>query len=467
MTIFAQVVLLAWAPLVVLVGSAVPIKRLVAMALVAGWLLLPNGGLEFRGLPDYDKTMVTVIALLTAIAVYQPGLLFAIRFKPIDLIPMLICVSATAASVANSLGIHDALATGLDAAIAYLAPYLIGRACFGDRAGLHLLATSIVIGGLLYVPLCLLEVRLSPQLHTLFYGFNERWNPGGLRFGGWRPMVFLDGGLQLGMWMTIASLIGVWMWSTKAWRTVFGIRLGLPLAVLLMTTVLCRSLGSLVLLFFGLAAMFAAKSMRTRAPLILMMLIPPTYIGVRSLGFWDGMNAVETVRRFSEERAESLEFRLTNENLLIEKASARPIFGWGGWGRSRVDDDYGRDITVTDGMWIIEYGSHGLFGLISKYSIMLLPLILLTFHYPHKAIHTDNLAPAFSLAVCIVLFSIDSLLNDMPNPILIVASGALAGAIATEQLSPIGTHPTSHLAYTGNNPNAAIVPRKLSSRSPQ
>ena len=34
----------------------------------------------------------------------------------------------------------------------------------------------------------------------------------------------------------------------------------------------------------------------------------------------------------------------------------RPVFGWGGWGRSRLHDDQGRDVSVTDGLCIISAG---------------------------------------------------------------------------------------------------------------
>ena len=33
------------------------------------------------------------------------------------------------------------------------------------------LCLSIIIGGVIYLPLCLYEIRMSPQLHSIFYGF--------------------------------------------------------------------------------------------------------------------------------------------------------------------------------------------------------------------------------------------------------------------------------------------------------
>jgi len=44
------------------------------------------------------------------------------------------------------------------------------------------------------------------------------------------------------------------------------------------------------------------------------------------------------------DRAQSLESRLTNEDMLTVRALERPAFGWGGWGRARIKDEWGQDI---------------------------------------------------------------------------------------------------------------------------
>ena len=45
--------------------------------------------------------------------------------------------------------------------------------------------------------------------------------------------------------------------------------------------------------------------------------------------------------------------------MLAAKAMRRPVFGWGGWGRSRVHDEWGTDLSITDGLWIIQFGQLG------------------------------------------------------------------------------------------------------------
>ena len=63
---------------------------------------------------------------------------------------------------------------------------------------------------------------------------------------------------------------------------------------------------------------------------------------------------------------------------MIKRALERPLFGWGGWGGSRIhDEESGRDISVTDGLWIIILGRNGMFGLCAWLLAMALPALLL------------------------------------------------------------------------------------------
>ena len=181
-------------------------------------------------------------------------------------------------------------------------------------------------------------------------------------------------GLQLSMWMVVASL--VWLLAVVAWPapTVYAPRAGILLAALLVTTLLTRSTGALLLFVVGIAALVSAKTTRSRLPIIALLLVPPVFIGVRTTGEFGWEPMVDAARLMSDDRARSLEGRFVNEDLLMTKAFQRPMFGWGGWGRNRVYDEYGKDLTVTDGRWIIELGQRGFVGLLSLFALLLLPL---------------------------------------------------------------------------------------------
>ena len=77
----------------------------------------------------------------------------------------------------------------------------------------------------------------------------------------------------------------------------------------------------------------------------------------------------------SQDRADSLQFRLDNEKQLLERASQRFIFGWGRYGRSLIYDPTREiDTSVTDGFWIITIGQFGLFGFLAEFGLLTFPI---------------------------------------------------------------------------------------------
>ena len=75
---------------------------------------------------------------------------------------------------------------------------------------------------------------------------------------------------------------------------------------------------------------------------------------------------------YNVERAESLQFRFEQERLLLDHAWKRVWFGWGRFGRNRVYNEEGKDISVTDGRWIITMGSFGFVGFAAEFGLLAL-----------------------------------------------------------------------------------------------
>jgi hypothetical protein len=121
------------------------------------------------------------------------------------------------------------------------------------------------------------------------------------------------------------------------------------------------------------------------------------------------------------ERVQSLQVRLDNENLLTAKAMQRPIFGWGRWARSHVYDASGKDISITDGLWVIALGESGLVGLIAISATLLLPTLLLWKRMPSYYWFQPQTAGLAALAMLAVLHMTDNLFNAMVNPLYILA----------------------------------------------
>lgn len=199
-------------------------------------------------------------------------------------------------------------------------------------------------------------------------------------------------------------------------------------AVLGLTTVLCRSMGALALLAFGIGLLVINKHIRSSAVLCALLMLPPAYMLTRTQGWWDGQQMLDFAASIDVERADSLRGRLQDEDLLIERALERPVFGWGGWGRWRIrDEDTGRDLTSSDGMWVIVRGERGIVGLAVNTLVVLLPFLLLLKRVPARDwAHSAFAGPAV-LAMLLLLWSIDNLFNAMHNPAFVMAAGGLSG----------------------------------------
>lgn len=426
------IALFCW-PLVVLVLFAVLKPRQAALAgFLGGWLFLPMAGYEFAGLPGYGKMEAASYGALVGMLLFDSARLGRLRFSWIDIPIVVWCLVPMASSLTNGLGAYDGASAVWGQSVTWGAPYLIGRMYFSDLEGLRTLAIGVVVGGLLYVPLCLLEVRVSPLLHVWLYGFHQHSWQQTYRFDGWRPTVFMQHGLAVGMWMTSASLVALWLWWTGAVRRVWSFPMGWVVVAIVVTTVLCKSAGAIALLAVGAIALAIAKVFRTNTVFAVLALVPVLYMGLRAPGIWDGSHLLEAVESIVPSKQGSLRYRIDAESTLAEHALWRPTFGWGGHGRnrpSRMGDDV-RD-WATDGLWIITLGQRGVIGLVAMSAIILLPTLLLLVRLPSAFWLHPKTAPVAALGLVLALFMVDCLFNAMVNPIFVLATGGIGGWLVT------------------------------------
>ena len=427
MNFTAYLALLGWPLVALTLCATLPPRRAVIAAFIGAWLFLPMASLPIPGLPDWTKLSATCISLLAGVLIFDFERLSRFRPSWIDLPMAAWCLCPIASSLTNTLGLYDGLSTCLFMIVTWGLPYIFGRLYFADMDGLRELAIGVFLGGLAYIPFCLFEIRMSPQLHTIVYGYNFQGSEHSHRFGGWRPAVFMAHGLMVGMWMTMSSLVGLWLWTSGTLRRLRGIALPWFLVPLVVTAILCKSAGAVVLLLVGILILAWFHGFRNRAPMHLLGIVAPLYILVRISGLWSGAELVEAAKLVSAERASSLATRFDNEDRLSDKAMKQAVFGWGGWGRSRVYDDSGRDISITDGLWIIEFGSRGLVGLTAMLGVFLLPIVILVRRVPVREWTRAWGAPAAALTTVVGLYLVDCIANAMITPIFILAAGGLTG----------------------------------------
>lgn len=430
MTSLVPIALFGWIVIGAMLFSVMSGRRAAMVAFIGAWLFLPVGQIGVPGLPDLTKSSAASAAVLLGILIFDLPRVLAIRPSIWDLPMVVWCLSPIPSSLTNGLGLYDGLAAVLTQVFVWGIPYLAGRIYFTDLAALRELATGVLVGGLVYLPFCMYEIRFSPQLHHLVYGYHQHTFGQSIRWGGYRPMVFMQHGLMVAMWMVAATLSGFWLWRGGALRRCAGLPAGVVVGVMMVVSVLCKSTGALLLGGLGVAMLLLASRLRTAFIAVIVVVMPIGYMTVRTFELWSGDDAVGMIDSINHERAASLRTRLENESILVDKAMRQPWFGWGGWGRNRVYDENGDDITITDGLWVIVLGQKGLLGLASLTAVLLGPMVLVVRRIRAARWRDADAAGAVVLATIAVLYALDCLMNAMVNPVFLVACGAVTGALA-------------------------------------
>ncbi|HWE02308.1 MAG TPA: hypothetical protein VG326_07825 [Tepidisphaeraceae bacterium] len=425
-TVYAALAL--WVPLTLAFFAMLPSRKAVMTSMIGGWLFLPVFMLKMKAIPACGKITIPSYACLLGTMLFDWHRLMKFRLKWFDMPMIAMCCIPYISSIQNDLGWYDGVSDIIAHFIVWGLPYFLGRIYFPDWDAFRELGIAIFIGGLIYIPFCLFEIRFSPQLHKYVYGFFPTEFVQSLRFGGYRPMCFLQHGLAVGMWMTSACLVGFWMWQCGTIKTVMGLPLVFLLGVLFVTTVLCKSTGGLLFLLAGVGILYSIKIAKTPILLLAVMAVGPTYMYLRASGTWNGDTAKDMALKYvGPERAQSLGVRIDAENILSVHALEQPWFGWGRWNRNRVYDAKGKDLAITDGLWILTMGEYGIIGLCALVAAILICPLMIWWRCPLKMWTHPGVAPAVAMAVLLALYMLDNILNSMPDPIFALALGGLTG----------------------------------------
>ena len=448
--------LVLWLPVVFTIFEKYPVRKAIVFSFVTAWLFLPPTLIPLPGFPDWSKMTATVTSVTICVWLKQPQRIFALKFRWYDLPVLVFCFCPFVSSIVNGAGAYDGLSAVLDEVFRWGLPYLIGRAFLADAEGVRQLCLGIAVGGIIYVPLCLFELRMSPILNLTIYGFNGRGGMDfGMRYGGYRPMVFLSFGLELGWWMCCASLASYQLWASGSVKRLFGYPMSVLTMILGLVTIACKATGALVLIAVGFVVIMFSK--RTKTSVLLWALIPlaPFYCVARPLGIMSGEQPVSIATSlFGGDRAQSLQFRFEQEEILMRNAMYRPIFGWsrnGGFNPVSAD---GKSI-ITDGLWIIVFGASGYVGLASLNAMLLVPSILFLRRFPPKTWQDPDVAPVATFAMILPLFMIDNLSNAMLNPIYAIAMGLVSGYEPSDRKARRGQGRSSSIA--GRRPDGLTL----------
>lgn len=417
----------------------------VLLTLIGGFLLLPvRGSLDLPVLPALSKTTVpSLTAFVIGAAILssrmkefapgsiQPGwlprnklilgLLGCVVIAPFLTVLFNSDRLVYGPTVLQGLRVYDGFSIVMRSFVLVL-PFLLARKYLARPEDHKTVLLVLCFAGLAYSLLALLEVRISPKINVLVYGFFAHdWHQH-VRGGQYRPLVFLKHGLWLGLFIA-----GTVIAAGICWRMMKGNRTKYLLALgwLFVTLFLARTLGAflIVLMILPIALFLTVRLQLICAGVLACIVL--FYPMLRGAGFIPTEHAVSIANSINPERADSLSFRLTHEDKLLVKANQRPIWGWGSWGRNRVYNEQGQDVSVTDGSWIIAIGSYGWVGYIGRFGLFTLPIILFAF----SRRRSDVTLATSGLCLVMVVNLIDMIPNSSLTPLTWMVAGALAGRL--------------------------------------
>ena len=476
---FAYLVLYSW-PLVVLVLFwKLPLSKALVASILGGYLFLPEAaGLDLPILPPLNKDLVpsfsaAVMCLFMARksvavprvpqgatgglrAVLAPQMppaaplertkrgrmIFRLLFLVLFLVPVLTVYGnpepvPQGPFIIPGLRAYDIGSLILQLSVSFL-PFWLAQRYLAQPEDQVMLLRAFAWSGLGYSLLCLVEIRLSPQLNNTLYGFYPSDFLQQMRAGGFRPMVFLHHGLWVGIYlaMTVLAAATLALWNKRNGQDGLS-TLGWVAAAmwLLLVLILSKAVGALALTLLLLPVLVLAGTQGQLLCAMVIACVTLFYPLLRGAG-WIPVDAVyEFSRSVSEERASSLKYRLDNEDLLLARAAEKPVSGWGSWGRNLLYEEYdGRIRTVPDGAWIIVIGAFGWLGYISHFGLLTVPMFLLGWSRRKLGVTVETSGLALLLGINLL----DLIPNATLTPLTYMVAGALAGryALATRSAEP-------------------------------
>lgn len=419
------------------------------IVIMAGELFLPmRAGYDLPLLPFIGRELLPYIAVGLCLATFHVDLLRRARFGTgVEVLGLVSAVGLIGTTVTNfdpiqlgsrvlqPMDLLEAVTGSITLLLTFSLPVFIGRAVFRSGAALRDTLVALAIGGLIYVPVILLELRISPQLHFMTYGYQSPLWALDVRYGSFRPFGWMSGGLALAIFMVGA--IGGAAGLRKArlpvlpfpWIPSPGLVSRFAAPVLVVALVLMKSVASAI---FGvgawlLIALFSPR-IQTRAAVALgaVLLIYPV---LRALDAIPTKEIIAEIGEVDKDRAHSLNARFENEDGMLSHARERLVFGWGGYSRGWViDKETGENLTIPDGQWVITISAYGLVGFLSVFLIYVIALFVAWWRLGE--IEDSRIRALIAACAVIVAFrAIDLIPNGLFSYYSLFIAGVLQGTV--------------------------------------
>ena len=438
-----EAVLLAWPLVVVALFRAIGPRRAVLVGVLAGNLLLPNHlfNLGPAGLPfSVSRYNMTGLGLLLGVLAFDRRTLLQPRPSWLDLPMLAFCLAPL---VGLATGVPGSSVDVFDLVICrrglgWLVLYAMGRIYLNRDDSPAEVAAALTIAGLCYIPICIYEEVAGPSMYlgSLIYGIPAKAHMVD-RLGGWRPEGLVGDGLELSAWMAMSTLMATWLWLG-------GRRLGRwpswPAALaLVLATLSCRGVYGYLILAIGLPSALLTRSLRTRAVLATLIVVPVLYMGLRSTAIWDGRVLVRLATHIGREG--TVDWRLIAEDQVIQRVlEYNPVFGLG----NHIWNHAGTLTRWPDGGWLHVLWTGGFVGLaLWIVAIHALPAALALSKPSGRPDARQAAAPSWALACWCILHMIDGLHNTSYLTPTALIAGTLIGCSTRKRTESTGSGPAS------------------------
>lgn len=444
-------VLWCWTALSPLLFRLLPGRDAAIACLVAGWAFLPVAPYPPTALhpsgrkssfhavavptsPPINKATAIGLGCLVGVLAFDRKAVGRLRWERVDLPVMVWCLVPIASAVANRLPLSVGLEQARQLVLSWGVPYLMGRTYLADEDSRARFAVALAAGGLAYLPVCALELVAGPTVYRLAYGPHPYEFEGSERFLLSRPLGWMEHGNQLGLWMATSAVAATWLWASGAVKRPGGIP-GRPLAAVLVgATLLCQSLGSILLL--GLALLVLAlvrfpsgRFGRRNVALALLGL------GALAGGIWLARKGLDVgslrlaiADLFKGAGKQSFTWRLARTEELLPTALRRPWLGWG-----RADwraDGLPWDNPVNLPSWLLALGMYGSVGLASLIALWTFPPWKASRHGAYRRWCGPSAGATGALVAIVTINFLDGFSNAVAILPVLYASGGLGGVIA-------------------------------------
>jgi hypothetical protein len=232
-----------------------------------------------------------------------------------------------------------------------LLPFVIAISIVKSSEELEKIVRLLVIAGLIYSILILIEIRLSPQLHTWIYGFFPHSFAQQARMGGFRAVVFMGHGLMVAIFCFVCVCAAAIQFKiSKQHEKVRNVYILLYLFTILILQKSVGAIGMGLVITGGILFLYRSQQVLITKVIVAIFFLYPS-LSILNLIPYEAITSF--ISDFNVDRAQSTNFRFTNEIELMQHAYQKLFIGWGSWGRNSFYD------SITDGYWIIILGVYG------------------------------------------------------------------------------------------------------------